>query len=225
MEHHGVLIDRELLRAQSREFARQLQELVLQAHREAGHEFNIESPKQLQQILFEKLQLPVRRKTPTGQPSTAEDVLEELAESYPLPRIVLEYRALAKLKSTYTDKLPEQMNERTGRIHTTYSPGGRGHRAAVIGRSEPAEHSDPPPRGAPHPPGVHRPRGLRAAGGRLLADRAAHHGAPVRRRGPAGRLRRGPRRAPRHRGRGVRGRRWTRSPPTSAAPPRRSTSG
>ncbi len=121
MEHHGVLVDRERLRAQSREFARQLQELVLAAHREAGHEFNIESPKQLQQILFERLQLPVRRKTPTGQPSTAEDVLEELAESYPLPRIVLDYRALAKLKSTYTDKLPEQVNERTGRIHTNYA--------------------------------------------------------------------------------------------------------
>ncbi|MGO9802223.1 MAG: DNA polymerase I [Steroidobacteraceae bacterium] len=121
MEHHGVLVDRELLRTQSREFARQLQELLLQAHREAGHEFNIESPRQLQQILFERLQLPVRRKTPTGQPSTAEDVLEELAESYPLPRIVLEYRALAKLKSTYTDKLPEQVNERTGRIHTNYA--------------------------------------------------------------------------------------------------------
>ena len=121
MEHHGVLIDREQLRTQSREFARQMQDLLLQAHREAGHEFNIESPRQLQQILFERLQLPVRRKTPTGQPSTAEDVLEELAESYPLPRIVLEYRALAKLKSTYTDKLPEQVNERTGRIHTNYA--------------------------------------------------------------------------------------------------------
>jgi DNA polymerase-1 len=121
MEHHGVLIDRERLRAQSREFARQLQELQLQAHREAGYEFNIESPKQLQQILFERLQLPVRRKTPTGQPSTAEDVLEELAASYALPRIVLEYRALAKLKSTYTDKLPEQVNEATGRIHTNYA--------------------------------------------------------------------------------------------------------
>jgi DNA polymerase I len=121
MEHHGVLVDREQLRAQSREFARQLQELLLQAHREAGHEFNIESPRQLQQILFERLQLPVRRKTPTGQPSTAEDVLEELAASYALPRIVLDYRALAKLKSTYTDKLPEQVNARTGRIHTNYA--------------------------------------------------------------------------------------------------------
>jgi DNA polymerase-1 len=121
MEQHGVLVDREQLRLQSREFSRQLQELLVQAHREAGHEFNIDSPRQLQQILFERLQLPVRRRTPTGQPSTAEDVLEELATSFALPRIVLEYRALAKLKSTYTDKLPELVNERTGRIHTNYA--------------------------------------------------------------------------------------------------------
>src|SRR5262249_4238777 len=121
MERRGVLVDRERLRTQSREFARQLQEILLSAHREAGHEFNIESPRQLQQILFERLQLPVRRRTPTGQPSTAEDVLEELAESFALPRLVLEYRALAKLKSTYTDKLPELVNERTGRIHTSYA--------------------------------------------------------------------------------------------------------
>ena len=121
MEQCGVLVDREQLRAQSREFARQLQELLQQAHREAGHEFNIESPRQLQQILFERLQLPVRRRTPTGQPSTAEDVLEELAQSYALPRIVLEYRALSKLKSTYTDKLPELVHEGTGRIHTCYA--------------------------------------------------------------------------------------------------------
>jgi DNA polymerase I len=120
MEHRGVLVDRKLLRQQSQEIAGQLQVLLGQAHKEAATEFNIESPKQLQQILFEKLQIPVTRKTPTGQPSTAEDVLEELAESHALPRIVLEYRALAKLKSTYTDKLPEQINERTGRIHTSY---------------------------------------------------------------------------------------------------------
>ncbi len=121
MERTGVLVDRERLRTQSREFALQLQELMLQAHREAGHEFNVESPRQLQQILFERLQLPVRRRTPTGQPSTAEDVLEELAESFTLPRLILEYRRLAKLKSTYTDKLPELVNERTGRIHTSYA--------------------------------------------------------------------------------------------------------
>jgi DNA polymerase-1 len=120
MEQRGVLLDREMLRVQSREIAKELQELVIQAHKEAGAEFNIESPKQLQQILFEKLQIPVLRKTPTGQPSTAEDVLEELAETYPLPRIIMDYRVLAKLKSTYTDKLPEQINERTGRVHTSY---------------------------------------------------------------------------------------------------------
>jgi DNA polymerase-1 len=121
MEQRGVLLDRDLLRRQGSEMTVQMHELVTQAHREAGVEFNIESPKQLQQILFEKMQLPVTRKTPTGQPSTAEDVLEELADSYPLPRIVLDYRVLAKLKSTYTDKLPEQVNERTGRIHTCYN--------------------------------------------------------------------------------------------------------
>jgi DNA polymerase I len=120
MEHRGVLVDRDLLRRQSQEISTQLQVLLREAHKEAGTEFNIESPKQLQQVLFERLQIPVTRKTPTGQPSTAEDVLEELAGSYALPRIVLDYRALAKLKSTYTDKLPEQINERTGRIHTSY---------------------------------------------------------------------------------------------------------
>jgi DNA polymerase I len=120
MEHAGVLVDRSLLKIQSNEIAKQLAELLATAHKEAGFEFNIESPKQLQQILFEKLQIPVLRKTPTGQPSTAEDVLEELAATHALPRIVLDYRALAKLKSTYTDKLPEQINARTGRIHTSY---------------------------------------------------------------------------------------------------------
>ncbi|HET9388368.1 MAG TPA: DNA polymerase I [Steroidobacteraceae bacterium] len=120
MERRGVLVDRERLRAQTREINRQLQELIEQARREAGAEFNIDSPRQLQQILFEKLQLPVTRRTPTGQPSTAEDVLEELASSYALPRIVLDYRMLAKLKSTYTDKLPELVDPRTGRIHTSY---------------------------------------------------------------------------------------------------------
>ena len=121
IEQRGVLVDRELLKAQSREIAGQLQELIAQARKESGvPDLNIDSPKQLQQVLFEKLQIPVTRKTPKGQPSTAEDVLEELAESYALPRIVLDYRVLAKLKSTYTDKLPEQVNAGTGRIHTSY---------------------------------------------------------------------------------------------------------
>ncbi|HEX7417385.1 MAG TPA: DNA polymerase I, partial [Steroidobacteraceae bacterium] len=120
MERHGVLLDREMLRTQSREFAQRLGEIERAAHTEAGHSFNLDSPKQLQQILYERLNLPVLRKTPTGQPSTAEDVLEELAASYALPRLILDYRALAKLKSTYTDKLPEQIDARTGRVHTSY---------------------------------------------------------------------------------------------------------
>ena len=120
MEHRGVLVDRGLLRAQSGEIARKLIDLEKAAHTEAGQPFNLDSPKQLQQILFEKMQIPSLRKTPTGQPSTAEDVLEELAETYPLPKLILDYRGLAKLKSTYTDKLPEQINERTGRVHTSY---------------------------------------------------------------------------------------------------------
>src|SRR5258705_2386520 len=105
MERTGVLVDRELLKKQSTELATRMLELQTQAHIEAGGIFNWDSPKQLQEILFGKLGIPVTRKTPTGQPSTAEDVLEELALSYPLPRLSLEYRARAKLKSTYTDKL------------------------------------------------------------------------------------------------------------------------
>jgi DNA polymerase-1 len=120
MEHRGVLIDRDMLKGQSVELGNRLLEVQAQAQLEAGAEFNLESPKQLQQILFEKLQLPVLRKTPTGQPSTAEDVLEELAGAYALPRLVLEYRGLAKLRSTYTEKLPEQINATTGRVHTSY---------------------------------------------------------------------------------------------------------
>jgi DNA polymerase-1 len=120
MERTGVLVDRELLRKQSTELAARMLELQAQAHREAGGVFNVDSPKQLQEILFGKLGIPVTRKTPTGQPSTAEDVLEELALSYLLPKLILEYRGVAKLKSTYTDKLPEQINQQTGRIHTSY---------------------------------------------------------------------------------------------------------
>jgi DNA polymerase I len=120
MEEHGVLLDRQMLRTQSNELAKRLMELLAEAHKEAGAPFNLDSPKQLGTILFEKMQLPVVRKTPTGQPSTAEDVLEELAESYPLPKLILEHRNLSKLKSTYTDKLPEQINAKTGRVHTCY---------------------------------------------------------------------------------------------------------
>jgi len=120
MERTGVLVDAALLRVQSGELTMRMRELEALAHAEAGGSFNLDSPKQLQEILFGKLGIPVSRKTPTGQPSTAEDVLEELAERFPLPRLILEYRGVAKLKSTYTDKLPELIEPATGRIHTSY---------------------------------------------------------------------------------------------------------
>jgi DNA polymerase-1 len=120
MEETGVLLDRRMLATQSGELANRMVELEKQAHELAGGPFNLGSPKQLQQILFEKLELPVIRKTPKGQPSTAEDVLVELADDYDLPRVIIEYRSVSKLKSTYTDKLPLQIAESTGRVHTSY---------------------------------------------------------------------------------------------------------
>ncbi|MGH8371226.1 MAG: DNA polymerase I [Gammaproteobacteria bacterium] len=120
MEHTGVLLDTEMLHAQSREIEDTLRKLEEKAYALAGESINLDSPKQLQRILFEKMQLPVKRKTPGGQPSTAEDVLEELADEYELPKVILEYRGLGKLKSTYTDKLPLQVNSRSGRVHTSY---------------------------------------------------------------------------------------------------------
>jgi DNA polymerase I len=120
MEHLGVLIDTAMLRKQGHEISKSLLELERSVHAIAGVSFNLDSPKQLQEVLFGKLGLPVKRKTATGQPSTAEDVLEELAADFELPRLILDYRGLAKLKSTYTDKLPGQVNPRTGRVHTSY---------------------------------------------------------------------------------------------------------
>ena len=120
MEHTGVLVDCDLLAIQSNELTAKLAALEVAAHAAAGRSFNLGSPKQLQEILFGELELPVTRKTPKGVPSTAEDVLEELAVDYELPRLILEHRSLSKLKSTYTDRLPEQVSARTGRIHTSY---------------------------------------------------------------------------------------------------------
>ncbi|WP_115897436.1 DNA polymerase I [Marinomonas pollencensis] len=119
MEQTGALIDPDLLHAQSAEIAGKLQELEIKAHEHAGESFNLSSPKQLQVILFEKQGLPVIKKTPKGQPSTAEPILQELAQDHELPRLIMEHRTLSKLKSTYTDKLPE-MIQKTGRIHTSY---------------------------------------------------------------------------------------------------------
>jgi len=120
MEETGVLIEPKMLKIQSGELAKKMARLEQAAHELAGGPFNLGSPKQLQQILFEHLGLPVVRKTPKGQPSTAEDVLQELADEYELPQVILEYRSVSKLKSTYTDKPPEQISPDTGRVHTSY---------------------------------------------------------------------------------------------------------
>ncbi|TOQ78543.1 DNA polymerase I [Vibrio parahaemolyticus] len=120
IERTGVLIDDMKLSAQSVEIAARLEELEQKAYEIAEQEFNMNSPKQLQAILFEKMGLPVVKKTPSGTPSTNEEVLQELALDYPLPKLILEYRGLAKLKSTYTDKLPKMINPSTGRVHTSY---------------------------------------------------------------------------------------------------------
>ncbi|MDY0137987.1 MAG: DNA polymerase I, partial [Thiomicrospira sp.] len=121
MERHGMLIDADLLAIQSGEIAQKIQILEEQAYRAAGQEFNLGSPKQLQEILFQQLGLPVIKKTPKGDPSTAEPVLAELAElGHELPKIIMQHRTLAKLKSTYTDALPKQIQPQTGRVHTSY---------------------------------------------------------------------------------------------------------
>jgi DNA polymerase-1 len=120
MEQFGVLIDSQKLAQQSQNLAVRILELEKEVHTLAGEEFNLGSPKQLQEILYKKMDLPILKKTPKGAPSTAEEVLQELAINYPLPRLLMEYRGLSKLKNTYTDKLPKMINARTGRVHTSY---------------------------------------------------------------------------------------------------------
>lgn len=129
IERTGVLLDSQLLADQSHELGLKLVELERQAQELAGQPFNLNSPKQIQDILFNQLGLPVKKKTPSGTPSTDEDVLQELALDYPLPKLLLEYRGMAKLKSTYTDKLPRMVDARTGRVHTSYNQA-----VAVTGR-------------------------------------------------------------------------------------------
>ncbi len=129
MERQGVLIDSNLLAQQSDELGRKMLALEQQAYEAAGQPFNLNSPKQLGEILFERQKLPVKKKTATGAPSTDEEVLAELALDYPLPRLLLEYRSMAKLKNTYTDKLPRMVNAQTGRVHTSFSQTG-----AITGR-------------------------------------------------------------------------------------------
>jgi DNA polymerase-1 len=129
MERNGVLLDAAKLEAQSHELGKEMLAKEQEAYAAAGQPFNLNSPRQIQEILFERQKLPVKKKTPKGQPSTDEDVLAELALDYPLPKLLLEYRGLAKLKSTYTDKLPRMVDPNTGRVHTTYSQA-----TAVTGR-------------------------------------------------------------------------------------------
>jgi len=129
MERNGVLLDTAKLEAQSHELGKEMLVIEQKAYQAAGQPFNLGSPKQIREILFERHKLPVRKKTPSGEPSTDEDVLAELAQDHPLPQRILEYRALSKLKSTYTDKLPKSVHPGTGRVHTTYS-----QTTAVTGR-------------------------------------------------------------------------------------------
>jgi DNA polymerase-1 len=129
IERNGVLIDTGILQVQSHELGKRMLEIETSAYELAGQPFNLNSPKQIGEIFFEKLQLPVVKKTPSGAPSTDEEVLAKLAEDYPLPKVLLEYRSLAKLKSTYTDKLPKMIDPTTGRVHTNYA-----QTVAVTGR-------------------------------------------------------------------------------------------
>ena len=129
IERNGVLLDLERLHAQSREIEAQLVALEQRAYGEAGQAFNLNSTKQIQEILFHQLKLPIIKKTPKGAPSTDEEVLQQLALDYPLPKILLDYRGLAKLKSTYTDKLPQMVDSHTQRVHTNYAQA-----VAVTGR-------------------------------------------------------------------------------------------
>jgi DNA polymerase-1 len=129
MERNGVLLDRQKLELQSHELGQEILQKEKEAFEAAGQPFNLGSPKQIQEILFERQKLPVKKKTPSGQPSTDEDSLAELALDHPLPKLILEHRTLSKLKSTYTDKLPRSINPNTGRVHTTYS-----QTTAVTGR-------------------------------------------------------------------------------------------
>jgi DNA polymerase-1 len=123
MEQRGVLIDVASLRLQSQQLGKRMLELQQQAWKTAGHDFSLDSPKQLQSVLFDELGLPAKLRTPTGQPSTNEEALEAIADEHPLPRLILDYRGLAKLRSTYTEKLAEIVNPRTGRVHTSYHQG------------------------------------------------------------------------------------------------------
>ncbi len=190
MERTGVLVDAARLDAQSRELGQKMIELEQKAFAEAGQPFNLNSPKQIGEIFFERLKLPVVKKTPSGAPSTDEDVLEKLALDYPLPKTLLEYRVGVEAQvHLHRQAAADGEPEDRARAHHLRSDDG-GDRTARVERPQPAEHPDAHARGAPDPRSVHRAAAARDRVGRLLADRAAHHGAPLRGPGTARRLRR-----------------------------------
>ena len=204
MERAGVLVDALALDAQSRELGDQLRSLQEQAYEQAGTAFNLGSPKQLGDVLFNRLGLEPARRTATGQPSTSESVLQELSAEHPLPATVLHYRNLAKLKTGYTDALPACIDPRTGRVHTSYQQA-----VAATGRLSsinPNLQNIPArtPRRPPHPTSFRGAGGADTVIRRLLADRVAHHGRTIGGRRLAGGVLRQPGRASRYGSGGVR---------------------
>ena len=183
IERAGVGIDTEALAAMSTRVGRELEAHQYEIHDLAGVEFNINSPKQLSEVLFDRLQLPALKRTgKTRAASTSVQVLEELALVHELPRKVLEWRSLQKLKGTYIDALPLLVNAETGRVHTSFQPGCRGDRSSQQQRSQPPKHPDPDGAGARDPSSICGRPGGGPDLGRLLADRAARPRAPLRRR-------------------------------------------
>ena len=225
MERNGILIDSALLAKHGKELGERVLALEQQAHQLAGGPFNLGSPKQICEILFQRMNLPVLKKTATGAPSTDEDVLQELAADYPLPKVLLEHRALVQAQvDVHRQAAADGQRQDRSRAHDVRA-GHRGHRPPRVERSQPAEHPGAHGRRPPHPRGVHRAARPRARIRRLFADRAAHHGAPVGGSRAAPRLPRRPRHPSRDGRRDLRRRRPTRSRPTSAATSRPSTSG
>ena len=206
MERNGVQIDRAELARQSAELGAELMKLEQEAYAAAGQPFNLNSPKQLQEILFDKMGIPTKglKKTAKGGISTNEAVLEQLAPDYPLPKIILQNRSLAKLKSTYTDKLPEMISPKDGRVPYHLRPSRRHHRPPRQQQPQPAKHPHPHRRRPPRASRLYRTARQRHRFRRLFPNRAAHHGAPLRRQNPHYRVPKRRRRTPPHRRRSVR---------------------
>ena len=226
LEFNGIKVDTERLARAERQVRRAAGELEQEIYELAGHEFNIGSPKQLQQVLFDELKLPVLKKTKTGPQHRRRSARRAGRSMHPLPAKIIEYRQYAKLKSTYVDALPQLIHPQTGRVHASFNQVVAATGRLSSQRSEPAKHSDPHrerPRNSLGVPA--RPAGLEAAGGRLFADRAARAGPFLRRRNAVRGLR-ARRRHSRPRGQpGLTACRWTKSLRRHAAQwPRRSTS-